>query len=115
MEIQRMIEKVREKYAGKNPGVDTIKKAQGFIVFSVMDRYWNKFGGRNSSGITIREGWYAFDGKKEIELIPMCMWRDGEDQRNDKPQNCWRTVSIEGYAVTFENDFRLKKVIELDF
>jgi len=119
-EMIAVMEKKHEKGAGLSEGgtysVFTVKEGEGFIIFSVQAKDYNK-GGRRNSGITIWEGWYAFDGEKEIQLIPMTMWRDGENQRNDKPRNSWVVMEIKGKEVIFRNcgDPPDRKTVTINF
>lgn len=110
MDTKKMREIIEKKYnkgqlydlAGKNDIWD-VKEGNGFIVFSLQNRSCSEHHGK-SSGIGIREAWIAFDGKKEIVLIPMAMWRDKYSAHNDKPENHWHIEKIEDDVVVFKND-----------
>lgn len=107
---KKEIEKaIKEKYSnnhglrdGGTRGVREVIEGKNFIVFSVQHKGYNRGGVRNS-GITIWEGWYAFNGMREITLFPMSMWRDGENYHNDRPWDRWIFKGIKGHTVTFEN------------
>jgi len=89
-------------YDGGYKWVVTSVAGEGFVVFSVQSKNCNR-GGMRNSGITIWEGWYASNGEKEVILLPIAMWRDGENQDNDRPWNKWSVKEVVGDKVVFRN------------
>ena len=110
-ELLKMAKERNEKY-----DIGDVLEGNGFIVYSIQDRSWNKYGRLNSSGITIWEGIYALNGKKQISIVPMAMWRNGESAANDKPWCRWIIKELDGEILTIRNwDNGEIKKMKIDF
>ena len=89
-------------------------------VYSLDSNNWNPYGGSCNSGITKWQGINAYDGNTEIEVKPMAMWRDGENQYNDRPENNYYIQKFEKirkgiYELDLINGNGKKETYEIDF
>ena len=92
-----LVKKIRELHPSKgrlrddggstSVGIIFPDKEGKAIAYSLGFGNWNPYGGTRNSGITKWQGISVYDGQTEIEVKPMAMWRDGENQYNDNPAN----------------------------
>lgn len=95
--------------------VDKIKDGNEFIVFDVELKTCNH-GGERNSGITMWQGIFAHNGKCEIVIKPLALWRDGENQENDRPWLRWGIVEVREDEVVLTNlHDGGHEIIRLDF
>jgi hypothetical protein len=73
-------------YNGGIQRIDKIVEADGFIAYQVEMKTSNR-GGQRNSGVTIWQGTRAFNGEIDLEIKPLALWRDGENQWNDHPES----------------------------
>ena len=57
-------------------------------------------------GMSYYQGTNVFDGKTELVVKPVSLWRDGENQHNDKPYNQYFIVSFKNLK-TETHDYEL--------
>jgi len=79
--------KLRDDGGSFSVGTVVPDKEKRVIAYSLDSGNWNPYGGIRNSGTTKWQGINVYDGQNEIEVKPMAMWRDGENQYNDNPAN----------------------------
>jgi len=114
--------KLRDDGGSTSVGTIVLDNEKKVAAYSLDSGNWNPYGGVRNSGITKWQGINVYDGQSEIEVKPMAMWRDGENQYNDNPakhyiirklekvdEDVYRLVlenfrgTVETYKINFKN------------
>jgi hypothetical protein len=107
-------------YIGGTESIDAIVSDDQYeaIAYS-RHRSTAHRGGPSTSGITYRQAVGVYNGKNDIEIKPMHIWRDGENPSNDHPESHYSISELKEvdhkFQLTLENCAGEIEIYEIDF
>ena len=120
MEMHPQEGRLRDDGGSKSVGTIVLDDKKEVAAYLLEHGNWNPYGGIRNSGITKWQGINIFDGENDIQVKPMAMWRDGENQYNDNPASHYSIEELkkvyEGrYNLVLENGNGIVEIHQIDF